>query len=38
MNPQNEIIIDEVKSEVSEENELKKYLKLLNGETVIVKI
>jgi hypothetical protein len=25
MNPQNDIIIDEVKSEVSEENELKKY-------------
>jgi hypothetical protein len=34
MNPQNDIIIDEVKSEVSEENELKKYLKLLNGETI----
>ncbi len=34
MNPQNEIIIDEVKSDPSEEKELKKYLKLLNGETV----
>jgi len=34
MNPQNEIIIEEVKSDVSVENELKKYLKLLNGETI----
>ncbi len=34
MNPQNDIIIDEVKSDSSEEKELKKYLKLLNGETV----
>ena len=34
MNPQNEIIIDEVKSDSSVEKELKKYLKLLNGETI----
>jgi Bacterial PH domain len=34
MNPQNEIIIDEVKRDSSEEKELKKYLKLLNGETI----
>jgi hypothetical protein len=34
MNPQNEIIIDEVKSHTSVEKELKKYLKLLNGETI----
>jgi hypothetical protein len=37
MNPQNEIIIDEVKSDFSVENELKKYLKLLNGETIELK-
>jgi hypothetical protein len=34
MNPQNEICIDEVKSDSSVEKELKKYLKLLNGETI----
>jgi hypothetical protein len=34
MNPQNEICIDEVKSEFSVEKEFKKYLKLLNGETI----
>lgn len=34
MNPQNEIIIAEVKSDVSAEKELKKNLKLLNGETI----
>jgi hypothetical protein len=34
MNPQNEISIEEVKSDSSVEKELKKYLKLLNGETV----
>jgi hypothetical protein len=34
MNPQNEIIIDEVKSDVSAEKELKKNLKLLNRETI----
>jgi len=34
MNPQNEISIDEVKSDSSVEKELKKYLKLLNGETI----
>ena len=34
MNPQNDIIIDEVKSDSSVEKELKKYLKLLNGETI----
>jgi hypothetical protein len=34
MNPQNDIIIDTVKRNVSEEKELKKYLKLLNGETI----
>jgi hypothetical protein len=34
MNPQNEIIIEEVNSDSSEEKELKKYLKLLNGEKV----
>ncbi|MCX6663395.1 MAG: hypothetical protein NTZ75_04035 [Euryarchaeota archaeon] len=34
MNPQNEIIIDEVKGGSSVEKELKKYLKLLNGETI----
>jgi len=34
MNPQNEIIIDEVRSDFSLENELKKNLKLLNGETI----
>jgi len=34
MNPQNEIIISEVKSDSSIEKELKKYLKLLNGETI----
>jgi Bacterial PH domain len=34
MNPQNEIIIDEVKSDISAEKELKKNLKLLNGETI----
>jgi len=37
MNPQNEIIIEEVKSDSSLEKELKKYLKLLNGETVELK-
>lgn len=37
MNPHNEIIIDEVKSDFSVENELTKYLKLLNGETVELK-
>ena len=37
MNPQNEISIDEVKSESSVENELKKNLKLLNGETIELK-
>jgi hypothetical protein len=37
MNPQNEIIIDEVKSDSSVEKELKKYLKLLNGETIELK-
>jgi hypothetical protein len=34
MNPQNEIIIEEVKSDVSAEKELKKNLKLLNRETI----
>ena len=34
MNPQNDVIIDEVKSDFSVENELKKNLKLLNGETI----
>jgi hypothetical protein len=34
MNPQNEVSIEEVKSDSSVEKELKKYLKLLNGETV----
>jgi hypothetical protein len=34
MNPQNEISIEEVKSDSSVEKELKKYLKLLNGETI----
>jgi len=34
MNPQNEISMDEVKSDSSVEKELKKYLKLLNGETI----
>jgi len=34
MNPQNEIIIDEVKSDISAEKELKKNLKLLNRETI----
>ena len=34
MNPQNEIIIGEVKSDSSIEKELKKYLKLLKGETI----
>jgi hypothetical protein len=34
MNPQNDIIIDEVKSDFSVENELKKNIKLLNGETI----
>lgn len=34
MNPQNEIIIDEVKSNFLVENEFTKYLKLLNGETI----
>ncbi len=37
MNPQNEISIDEVKSDSSLEIELKKYLKLLNGETIEMK-
>jgi hypothetical protein len=37
MNPQNEIIRDEVKSDSSVEKELKKYLKLLNGETIELK-
>jgi hypothetical protein len=37
MNPQNDIIIDEVKSDSSVEKELKKYLKLLNGETIELK-
>jgi len=37
MNPQNEISIDEVKSDSSLEIELKKYLKLLNGETIELK-
>lgn len=37
MNPQNEIIIDEVKNDCSVENELKKYLKLLNDETIELK-
>ena len=34
MNPQNEIIIEDVKSDVSAEKELKKNLKLLNRETI----
>jgi hypothetical protein len=34
MNPQNEVSIEEVKSDSSVEKELKKYLKLLNGEAV----
>jgi hypothetical protein len=34
MNPQNEISMEEVKSDSSVEKELKKYLKLLNGETI----
>jgi hypothetical protein len=34
MNPQNDISIDEVKSGSSIEKDLKKYLKLLNGETI----
>ncbi|MFH1100625.1 MAG: hypothetical protein V1726_01115 [Methanobacteriota archaeon] len=34
MNPNTEIIIEEVKCTSSVEKELKKYLKLLNGETV----
>ena len=38
MNPQNEISIEEVKSDSSLEKELKKYLKLLNGETIELKI
>jgi hypothetical protein len=37
MNPQNEISIDEVKGASSVEKELKKYLKLLNGETIELK-
>ena len=37
MNPQNEIIISEVKSDSSIEKELKKYLQLLNGETIELK-
>ena len=37
MNPQNEIIISEVKSHSSVEKELKKYLQLLNGETIELK-
>jgi hypothetical protein len=37
MNPQNEIYIDEVKNDSSVEKELKKYLKLLNGETIELK-
>jgi hypothetical protein len=37
MNPQNEIIISEVKSDSSVEKELKKYLQLLNGETIELK-
>jgi hypothetical protein len=37
MNPQNDVIIDEVKSDFSVENELKKNLKLLNGETIELK-
>ena len=37
MNPQNEIVIDEIKREFSVEKELKKYLKLLNGETIELK-
>jgi len=37
MNPQNEIIIDKVKSDFSVENELNKNLKLLNGETIELK-
>jgi len=34
MNPQNEISIDESEDDFSLENELKKNLKLLNGETI----
>ena len=34
MNPQNDISIEEVKSDSSIEKELEKYLKLLNGETI----
>ena len=37
MNPQNDISIEEVKSDSSIEKELKNYLKLLNGETIEVK-
>ena len=37
MNPQNEISIEEVKSDSSIEKELEKYLKLLNGETIELK-
>jgi hypothetical protein len=37
MNPQNEIIISEVKSDSSVEKELKKHLQLLNGETIELK-
>jgi hypothetical protein len=37
MNPQNEIVIDEIKREFPVEKELKKYLKLLNGETIELK-
>ena len=37
MNPQNEISIEEVKSDSSVEKELKKFLKLLNGETIELK-
>jgi hypothetical protein len=37
MNPQNEISIEEVKSNSSIEKELKKSLKLLNGETIELK-
>jgi hypothetical protein len=37
MNPQNDVSIEEVKSDSSIEKELSKYLKLLNGETVELK-
>jgi hypothetical protein len=37
MNPQNDVSIEEVKSDSSIEKELKKNLKLLNGETIELK-